>query len=93
MTAVLFPGKSHGQRNLRYYSPKDCKRVRHDLITKKQEQKEASPLFQATSIPTSGSLILLRIHQEIILPIEICLHTLTLKKCKTKDPPRNNTPY
>ena len=30
------PWEIHGQRNLRCYSPKDCKRVGHDLVTKKQ---------------------------------------------------------
>ena len=33
---VFLPGKSHGQRRLVGYSPWDCKRVRHDLVTKQQ---------------------------------------------------------
>ena len=31
--ATQLPGKSHGQRSLAGYSPRDCKRVRHDLAT------------------------------------------------------------
>ena len=32
-TLVFLPGKSYGQRSLACYSPWDCKRVRHDLVT------------------------------------------------------------
>ena len=35
----ILAGKYHGQRSLAYYSLWDHKRVRHDLVTKKQEQK------------------------------------------------------
>ena len=35
---VFLPGKSHGQRSLPGYSPWDCKRIRHDLTTKRQQQ-------------------------------------------------------
>ena len=35
-TPVFLPGKSHRQRSLAGYSPWDCKRVRHDLVTKQQ---------------------------------------------------------
>jgi len=39
-SSVFLPRKSYGQRNLTDYSPLDCKRVRHDLVTKQQlEQK------------------------------------------------------
>ena len=34
-TPVFLPGKSHGQRSLAGYSSWDHKRVRHDLVTKK----------------------------------------------------------
>ena len=33
-TPVFLPGKCHGQRSLAGYSPWDCKRVRHNLVTK-----------------------------------------------------------
>ena len=33
---VFLPGESHGQRTLLSYSPWDCKRVGHDLVTKQQ---------------------------------------------------------
>ena len=32
--SIVLPGKSHGQRTLVGYSPKGCKRVRHNLVTK-----------------------------------------------------------
>ena len=38
-TPVFLPGKSHGQRSLKGYSPWGCKRVRHYLSTKQQQQK------------------------------------------------------
>ena len=31
---VFLPGKLHGQRSLEGYSPRVCKRVRHDVVTK-----------------------------------------------------------
>ena len=37
-TPVFLPGKSRGQRSLAGYSPWDCKRVRHNLATKQQQQ-------------------------------------------------------
>ena len=38
-TQVFLPGKSHGQRSLVDYSPEGCKRVRHNLVTKQQQNK------------------------------------------------------
>ena len=35
-TPLFLPGKSHRQRSLVGYSPRGCKRVRHDLATKQQ---------------------------------------------------------
>ena len=35
---VFLPGKSHGQRSLVGYSPRGCKRIRHDLATKQEQQ-------------------------------------------------------
>ena len=35
---VFLPGKSHGQRTLEGYSPWGRKRVRHNLVTKQQQQ-------------------------------------------------------
>ena len=37
-TPVFLLGKFHGQRILADYSPWDCKRVRHDLVTKQQQE-------------------------------------------------------
>ena len=37
-TPVFLPGKSHGQRGLMGYSPLGLRRVRHDLVTKQQQQ-------------------------------------------------------
>ena len=39
-SSVILPGKSYAQRNLADYSPLDCKRVRHDLVTKQQQLKQ-----------------------------------------------------
>ena len=36
---IFLPGKSHGQGSLAGYSPWGCKRVGHDLATKKQQQQ------------------------------------------------------
>ena len=36
---VFLPGKSHGERNLRGYSPWGPQRVGHDLTTKQQQQQ------------------------------------------------------
>ena len=36
-TPVFLPGESHGQRSLVGYSPWGHKRVRHDLVTKQQQ--------------------------------------------------------
>ena len=38
-TAVFFSGKFHGQRSLVGYGPWGCKRVRHNLATKQQQQQ------------------------------------------------------
>ena len=37
LTLVFLPGESHGQRSLVGYSPRDRKRVGHDLETKQQQ--------------------------------------------------------
>ena len=42
LTPVFLPGKCSGQRSLVGYSPWDCKRVRHDLVTKQQATKRSS---------------------------------------------------
>ena len=36
-TPAFLPGKSHGQRSLAAYPPRDCKRVRQDLVIKQQK--------------------------------------------------------
>ena len=36
---VFLPGESHGQRSPAGYSPQGHKRVRHDLVTKQQQQE------------------------------------------------------
>ena len=38
-TPGVLPGKSHEQRSLAGYNPWGCKRVRHDLATKQQQQQ------------------------------------------------------
>ena len=39
MAPVFLPRKSPGQRSLAGYSPWGCKRVRHDLAIKQQQQQ------------------------------------------------------
>ena len=39
-TPVFLLGKSHGQRSLVGYSPWGCQRVRHDSVSKQQEQQQ-----------------------------------------------------
>ena len=39
-TPVFLPGKYQGQRNLVGYSPWGSRRVGHDLMTEKQEEKQ-----------------------------------------------------
>ena len=41
-TPVFLPGKSHGQKNLKGYSPQGCKRVRHNLATQQQHAGSSS---------------------------------------------------
>ena len=36
-TPVFLPEKCHGPRSLAGYSPRDCKRVEHDLATRKKQ--------------------------------------------------------
>ena len=35
----ILPGKSHEHRSLAGYSPRGCERVRHNLVTKQQQQR------------------------------------------------------
>ena len=42
---VFMPGKSHGQRSLVGYGPRGCKRIRHKLVTKYQNQGSLSPII------------------------------------------------
>ena len=45
-------GKSHGQRTLECYSPQNCKRIRHNLVTKQQQCiAYAYDLFLSTYLP------------------------------------------
>ena len=50
---VFLPGKSHGQRSLVAYSPWGLKRVRHDLVTKQQQQH---------SLYTTNATVCLSLH-------------------------------
>ena len=46
---VFLPGKSHGQRSLKGYSPQGCKRVRHNLMTKQELQQQMLNMFSYQS--------------------------------------------
>ena len=39
-TLLFLPGKPHGQRSLTGYIPWGWQRVRHDLVTKQQQQQQ-----------------------------------------------------
>ena len=45
-TLVFLPGKSYGQRSLASYSPWDCKRVGHNLVTNQPTFILLSVLFE-----------------------------------------------
>ena len=49
-TPVFLPGKSHGQRILAGYSPRGCKRVRHDFMTNNND----IPLYKHVSFILSS---------------------------------------
>ena len=63
-TPVLLPGKFHRQRSLVGYSPWGHKRVRHDLVTK-QQQQHTLPLFW---IRFSRTFVQLPVSQEKEFP-------------------------
>ena len=44
-TPVRLLGESHRQRSLAGYSPRDHKRVRHDLATKQQQKESQSEIY------------------------------------------------
>ena len=43
---LFLPGKSHGQKSLAGNSPWGCKRVRHDLVTRRQVDKSRIKVLQ-----------------------------------------------
>ena len=47
-TAVFLPGRSHGWRSLVGYSPRGCKRVGHNLVTKQQHYGTNSHTFRGS---------------------------------------------
>ena len=60
-TPIFLPEKSHGQRSLAGYSPSARSRVRHDLVTKKQQiaftisvLSEGHPCPRSTLLITVG---------------------------------------
>ena len=48
LEAVFLPGESHGQRSLAGYSVWGCKRVRHNLGTKQQQNVQHCPALSVT---------------------------------------------
>ena len=49
-TPVFLPGEFHGQRSLAGYSPWGHKRVRHNLVTKQQQQQQHTLIKVAKTI-------------------------------------------
>ena len=56
LTPVLFPRESHGQRSLVGCSPSGHKRVRHDSLTKAQDNICSIFLFSLSSHLAKGSI-------------------------------------
>ena len=50
LTPVFLPGEFHGQRSLTGYSPWGHKRVRHDLVTKQQQQQQWDNIHKSCSV-------------------------------------------
>ena len=48
-TPMFLPGKSHAQRRLAGYSPWGCKRIRHNLATKQQQQMLGGTIWPSHS--------------------------------------------
>ena len=61
-TPVFLPGKSHGHGSLVGYSPWDCKRIWHNLVTKQQQSVHMSiPISQfipSTLTPLESMFVL-----------------------------------
>ena len=81
-TPVFLPGKSHGQRSLVGYSPRDRKSVRHDLATKQQlamysvqfsSITKSGPTFRD---PTDHSTPGLPVHHRLLEFIQTHLHQI-----------------
>ena len=49
--SIFLPEKSHGQRSLMGYGPWGHKRVRHDLMTKQQQQQNVYCMRESISLP------------------------------------------
>ena len=58
-TPEFFPGKAHGRRSLAGYRVWGCKRVRHNLATKQQQQQSKYLIDELWSKPTIPLLLLL----------------------------------
>ena len=56
-TPVFLPGKSPGQKSLLGYSPQGHKRVRHDLVTKHQQQIKSAEDPEVYQIPREALII------------------------------------
>ena len=69
-TIVFLPVKSHGQRSLVVYSPRGCKRVRHDLETKQQQRG----IKRTSGIKVTIQLILRREYYPELFGRDQCNH-------------------
>ena len=56
-TPVFLPAKSPGQNSLVGYSPQGHKRVRHDLVTKHQQQIKSAEDPEVYQIPREALII------------------------------------
>ena len=61
-TPVFLPRKSHGWHSLVGYSPWGCKSVGHNLVTKKQTNKQKSYSIHAGSKHNPATVVLRNSH-------------------------------
>ena len=96
-TPVFLPGKSHGQRSLAGYHPRDCRRVGHDLVTNNNSHLGSFCHFHSipelcTEVPSHCPLLLTRgfsqsgtvptVPSHVLLPMAYWVHTDVVNRCQ-----------
>ena len=80
--SVFLAGKSHGQRSPVGYSPWGCKRVRHNLETKKNKSPSSSFKPLGLKVPDSAAGFLCKVYpskdMKLLIPRSISNHICIL---------------